>query len=288
MDRTAERTDLLRQLGEQAERLTESAEWQRWLDVASRFHHYSLNNQLLIMTQRPDATQVAGYKTWQSLGRQVAKGQHGIRILAPTGGPCRGCNGTGHHSADHSLTCGRCGGSGPWQSFTIVSVFDIASTEGEPLPEHEWPLLVDMPDERLWDHLAAVCESLGLRLATTSESTNGARGWYRPSDRSVTIVDSYPLASQARTLLHELAHSIDPGCDGEESTRAERELVAESVAYFVGKRLGLDMDACSAFYVASWHGNVAALGEIAHRVLTLAEQLEAAVTAAAGREAVAA
>jgi hypothetical protein len=167
-------------------------------------------------------------------------------------------------------------------------VFDIAQTDGDPLREHAWPILTDIPDKRLWDHLTAVCESFGLKLATTSESTNGARGWYRPSDRSVTIVDTYPLASMTRTLLHELAHSIDPGCHDEESTRAERELIAESVAYAVGKRLGLDMDACSTHYAASWGGSVAKLGEIAGRVLELAERLEAAVTAASAREAVAA
>jgi antirestriction protein ArdC len=147
-----------------------------------------------------------------------------------------------------------------------------------------------MPDERLWDHLAAVCEAFALTLEMTSESTNGARGWYRPSDRSVTVVDTYPLASRARTLLHELAHSLDPGChDGRDNTtRAERELVAESVAYVVGKRLGLEMDACSSLYVASWGGKPDELAKIAHRVLELAERLEAAVTAAATRAAVAA
>ena len=35
------------------------------------------------MLQRPDASQVAGYRTWQSLGRQVRKGEQGIQILAP-------------------------------------------------------------------------------------------------------------------------------------------------------------------------------------------------------------
>src|SRR5579862_367444 len=155
-ERNAQRSELLRQLGEQTERLTQSDEWRRWLDVASRFHTYSLNNQLLIMCQWPDATKVAGYKTWQSLRRQVRKGERGIRILAPMGGPCRSCSGSGHDPTDRSLTCGRCLGGGRWQSFTVVSVFDIAQTDGDPLPDVEWPILSDMPDERLWDHLASL------------------------------------------------------------------------------------------------------------------------------------
>jgi hypothetical protein len=121
-----------------------------------------------------------------------------------------------------------------------VSVFDVSQSAGDPLPEIGWPILAEMPDERRWDHLAGVCEAFGLKLDATSESANGARGWYQASDRSVTIVDTFPLASQARTLVHELAHSLDPGCHDERdaTSQEERELVAESVAYVVGKRLG--------------------------------------------------
>src|SRR5215213_6482530 len=58
-------------------------DWQRWLAVAARFHTYSFQNTVLILSQRPDATNVAGYQTWKTLGRQVSKGEKGIAILAP-------------------------------------------------------------------------------------------------------------------------------------------------------------------------------------------------------------
>src|SRR3954469_8921989 len=58
-------------------------DWQRWLAVAARFHTYSFQNTLLILSQRPDATNVAGYETWKRLRRQGSKGQKGIAILAP-------------------------------------------------------------------------------------------------------------------------------------------------------------------------------------------------------------
>ncbi|MGI8612710.1 MAG: ArdC family protein, partial [Nocardioidaceae bacterium] len=63
--------------------LHSGAQWRAWLDVAGRFHAYSFNNVLAISIQRPDATLVAGYQTWQTLGRQVGKGETGIQILAP-------------------------------------------------------------------------------------------------------------------------------------------------------------------------------------------------------------
>src|SRR5581483_10692184 len=57
--------------------------FRRWLDARQLFHDYSLNNTLLIVSQRPNASQVAGYRAWQAIGRQVRKGEKGITILAP-------------------------------------------------------------------------------------------------------------------------------------------------------------------------------------------------------------
>jgi DNA primase len=75
--------ELHSRLTDQIAQLTSGADWQAWLRVAARFHAYSFSNTLLIHAQRPDATRVAGYRAWQSLGRQVQKGQRGIQILAP-------------------------------------------------------------------------------------------------------------------------------------------------------------------------------------------------------------
>ena len=75
--------DLHAQLTSQIAELASGADWKAWLSVAARFHSYSFGNTMLILAQRPDATQVAGYRAWQSLGRQVEKGERGIQILAP-------------------------------------------------------------------------------------------------------------------------------------------------------------------------------------------------------------
>src|SRR4051794_10088513 len=74
---------LVKQLEEGVASIQNSDDFKRWLKVASRFHSYSVNNQLLILFQFPSAVRVAGYRTWQSLGRQVKKGAKGINILAP-------------------------------------------------------------------------------------------------------------------------------------------------------------------------------------------------------------
>src|SRR5439155_14162610 len=191
--RSEKRAQLLSQLGQQVETLKASEGWLAWLETAAKFHRYSVGNQLMILSQRPDATRVAGFQTWKSLGRQVRKGEKGLAIFAPMS-VRKVDDETGEEK--RSLF------------FKVVHVFDIAQTDGEALPALAWPVLADGP-EGLYDDLVGVAEHLGLTVATTDTSPSGARGWFDPSARRVTIVDAYPLASRARTLLHELAHALD-------------------------------------------------------------------------------
>src|SRR5450759_2505276 len=103
------------------ESLTSGEDWQRMLELASRFHRYSANNVFLIMLQSPDATRVAGYRTWQSLGRQVRKGEHGIRILAP----CK------YRRTEVDAETGVEMTYAGIRGFTTATVFDLAQTDGE-------------------------------------------------------------------------------------------------------------------------------------------------------------
>ena len=86
---------LHRELTDQVDALRDGAQWRRMLEVASRLHSYSLSNILLIDAQwtaryrhgevtEPTPGPVAGYRTWQALGRQVIHGQRGLAVIAPT------------------------------------------------------------------------------------------------------------------------------------------------------------------------------------------------------------
>jgi uncharacterized protein YjlB len=81
--RQAKRTEQREQVERATRALLSSNGWRAWAETRATFHEYSMGNCMLIAMQRPDATQVAGFKAWQSLGRQVRKGEHGIRIMAP-------------------------------------------------------------------------------------------------------------------------------------------------------------------------------------------------------------
>jgi len=251
---------LLSCLGEQVEALTKSESWQHWLDVASRFRTYSLHNQLLILAQRPAASRVAGYRAWQSMGRQVKRGETGIAILAPL---FRRVDEDAIDEPQARLV-----------GFRVVYVFDIAQTEGEPLPELMLPA-VSLADAGLIEQLVQVAARQDVTVEWIDQGPADVRGWWDAVRRRITLVTSYLLESQTRTLLHELAHVLDESFTV--GQRAERELVAESAAYLVGTRLGIDMGEASTVYVASWGGNTERIEALAQRTLDVAAVLEDAI-----------
>src|SRR5438132_828208 len=123
---TTKTDELLQQLTEGVEALTNSEEWLRYLDVQRRFHRYSFGNCLLIAFQNPDATQVAGFRRWRELDRQVRRGEKGIAILAPI---VRRLKVEDEVTGEEQTIV-----SAP-RAFRVVHVFDVSQTDGDELPE---------------------------------------------------------------------------------------------------------------------------------------------------------
>jgi hypothetical protein len=232
---TIERDCLLDALTEGIETLTTSERWRTHLEVQGRFHHYSFNNALLIGTQHPEATRVAGFATWKKLGRSVVKGERAIWILAPLiGRPTREPDGEERR---------------PIYGFRPVAVFDIAQTEGDPLPEVCRNL--EGEDPAAWfSGLHARAERLGFRV-DTAELPGRTNGDCNHGLRRIRIESRNHPVQRVKTLAHELAHAVlhenvaDP---------ALAELEAESTAFLVCRSLGLDSGEYSFGYVAGWAG----------------------------------
>lgn len=262
--------DARERLAEAVARMSDSETFAAWLRARATFHDYSFGNVCLIVSQCPDATQVAGYKAWQKLGRQVRKGEHGIRILAP----CR---------VKVAETDQAAGKSDAYRvvGFRCVSVFDVAQTDGEPLPELEYrPLEGDAPGGMvaLLDQVAA---DAGLRVEYRPTGIAGAHGYLRRSDSLIVIDAEQSPAMRAKVLAHELGHFFDPmltdAPDLYREHRGDCEAVAESVAYVVAHAFGYDAGPSAIGYVTAWtEGD-------AQRVTDLAERIDTAVAAIVGR-----
>jgi antirestriction protein ArdC len=236
-------TDVLDQLRQGVATLTSTGQWTRWLSIRRRFHHYSWGNTLLIMMQNPDATRVAGYHTWKSVGRQVRKGEHGISILAPIVSRLRVENEDG----DERVLVGR-----P-TAFRLARVFDVAQTDGEALPEVCSRLTGDDVNSRFLQ-LIKVAATLGysVEFSDLPGETNGDCTFVQ---KRIRVREGLEPAQCVKTLSHELAHAIlhsEADCDGQ--PRALAELEAESVAFVVCDDLGLDSSAYSFGYIATWAG----------------------------------
>lgn len=82
-DKKAALKEITEQLEKSIHEFMNGEKYKNFLNQMSKFHSYSLNNQILIAIQRPEATICASYSGWKSQGRQVKAGERGIKILCP-------------------------------------------------------------------------------------------------------------------------------------------------------------------------------------------------------------
>ncbi len=259
--------DSLDTLAQAVDDVRASETFKRYLAVQARFHHYSWHNTMLIAMQRPNATRVAGYRTWQGLGRQVCKGEHGIMIFAPR--PWKRETDDGEEE------------SGIY--FRAVHVFDVAQTDGQELPDVDVPT-VDVAADDLLAKLRSVAGKRGIAV-NLAKLSGGLFGVSKGG--TVDVDDSHATGQQAKTLAHELAHEALHKTDRTGLTRAVAELEAESVAYVMCAHAGLDVEVRASRYIALWDGDSKALRASLERIANTARALIDDVEAVASRKAVA-
>jgi len=218
---------------------------------------------VLIALQAPLATRVAGFRSWQSLGRQVRKGERGIAILAPcTYRPktTERAEPAAPAGMEPAATCSGgaapdAGGKKQVQGFRVVHVFALHQTEGTPLPDVAPALLTGQAPAGLWEDLAGQVSGYGYALERGD--CCGANGYTDPRRRVVRVRDDIDEAQAVKVLAHELGH-LECGHVKDLPTyltcRGRCEVEAESVAYVVAAAHGLDASGYTFAYVASWAG----------------------------------
>ena len=233
--------ELMKKLEEGMTEVFNSERYKDWLEVQKNFRNYSYANTMLILLQRPKARQVAGYKTWQKLGRQVNKGEKGIKIFAPNIRKVeKKDQETGEKVQKKEI-----------KGFFPVSLFDISQTSGEELPEIAQELEGDSDiAEYIYEKAKTIAEKDNLKVELYTEDERSSKGCYEPYNK-IGIKEA-SKDQQAKTIIHELTHHKT---HEQVESYQEGEIIAESVAYIVCSSYGLDTSEYSFEYVAAWASN---------------------------------
>ena len=274
--REARLEELHEKLTGAVEQLVTGEDWVRALSFAAKFRTRSFNNTLLIWAQHmqafdegrvsdPFPTYVAGYRQWQGLDRQVAKGQSGYMIFAPVTARFASANpsdplswrrlGPGEKLRVNEIERSRMVGAKP------AYVWDVSQTDGAPIPATPEPRLLEgQAPAGLWDGLAVQVRVAGFDLVRVPDESviRGANGVTDYVSKTASVRSNMSDASQVKTLAHELGHVLMHGPDNQEARqhRGIGEVEAESVALMIGAAHGMDTSLYTVPYVSGWAASV--------------------------------
>ena len=227
-----------------------------YLKAMARFHTYSFGNVMLIARQKPNATNVAGVRAWNSLGRFVKRGEKGILILAPMVSFGRSRQNQIATDIDTDNTADERKPEQQLYGFRAVYVFDISQTEGKDLPALT-EVKGDVSGYR--ERLVKFVGNCDITLEYSEELTN-AKGFSYGG--KITLRSGMEPAEEFSTLVHEVAHEmLHHGERRTLTTRTVRETEAEATAFVVCQAIGLDNGTSAEDYIRLWHGDAKLLQE---------------------------
>lgn len=241
--------------------LFQSESYAQYLQTMSRFHHYSVNNQVLIHMQKPDATLVAGFNKWKNqFGRNVIKGEHGIKIIAPT--PFKKKIEQEKLDPDTQLPMLDADGKIITEEKTIqipmykpVTVFDVSQTEGKPLPQLAHDLSGNVANYDVF--IEALRRSSPVPISVEVMG-GGMDGYFDLEHQDIAIRKGMSEVQTVSAVIHEMAHALlhnrakDPEEKTPELSRSTEEVQAESISYAVCAYYGIATGDNSFGYIASW------------------------------------
>lgn len=279
-DVKAWKAQLVAQAEQQILKLTDSDRFKQYLNTLAKFHHYSARNIDLIYAQNPQATQVAGFKQWQTaFNRTVNRGAKAIRIAAPIIKKLTPAEQKRLDTTDERAIVG----------YRYLPVFDVSQTSGEPVLSAK-----DFVKENLSDHQNVTSlynafkdylnQQTDLKVSEVPLATlNGAKGYFQPSTNEIVIGGDEPdNALKLKTLYHEYAHSQLHGLKSafKDRPRAYQETQAEAVAYVAMQNIGVDTGNYSLGYVATWakdkaviHSALSEIQQVSNKVIELSDGL---------------
>jgi len=257
-NRRQELKDITEKLEKGVSEIFTSEKYQELLNTMAKFPRYSLNNNLLIMMQKPDATLCQSYTGWNKMGRFVKRGEKGIRILAPA--PFKmereqnKLDDKGRAVLDQDGEPVKEKTEISVNAFKPVSTFDISQTDGEPLPEIGVSELAgEVKDYQTF--FDAICNASPVPVAFENIQF-GAKGYFHTEENRIAIKEGMSEIQNVKTVIHEMAHAKLHNLEAQQmkegkQSRNSKEVEAESVAYTVCQHYGIDTSDYSFAYVAT-------------------------------------
>ncbi len=223
----------------------------QYLAAMAKFHTYSFGNIMLIARQKPSASNVAGVRAWNSLGRFVRRGEKGILILAPlVGRKVKTVEEITRENGEEKNPQAQLYG------FRAVYVFDISQTEGKELPQLT-EVKGDVGGYR--ERLVKFVEAQSIELSY-SDKIGPAKGLSHGG--KITLLSGMQPAEEFSTLVHEIGHEmLHRGERRTLTTKTVHETEAEAVAFVVCQAIGLENGTSAADYIQVWHGDASLLRE---------------------------
>ena len=190
--------------------LFQSDKYAEYLRTMSRFHKYSVNNTMLIYMQRPDATLVAGFNKWRDqFGRNVMKGEKGIKIIAPT--PFKKKIEQEKRDPDTNLPMLDADGKVIIEEKEIkipmykpVTVFDVSQTDGKPLPQLASDLSGNVQNYDVFMEALRRSAPVPIEIVPIRD---GADGYFSLDNQKISIREGMSEVQTVSAVVHEIAHS---------------------------------------------------------------------------------
>ncbi len=254
--------ELTTKLDKGVEEILTSDRYKDYLKQMSKFHNYSYGNTLLIAFQNPEATLVAGYKTWQTaFNRNVNKGEKGITILAPCPYKIKkeieftNDKGEKEKKTEEVVI----------PKFRPVTVFDVSQTSGEPLKQFAEELKGEYKDYKKLFEAIKQCSNFEITFKPGTQE----KGSCSMIDKVISIKEGMSEVQTIKTLIHEVAHEKLHAESPEEISSNQKEVEAESVAFVVANYFGIDTSSYSFDYITSWQQKEKA--DVKHSLTTIQE-----------------
>lgn len=250
--------------------LFQSDRYTQYLRTMSRFHRYSVNNTMLIYMQKPDASLVAGFNKWRDqFSRNVRRGEHGIKIIAPT--PFKKRIEQEKLDPDTKIPMRDADGNIIMEEkeikipmYKVVSVFDVSQTDGKPLPTLANDLTGNVQQYAVFMEALRRSSPVPLAFEAMEPSMDG---YFIGNDQRIAIRTGMSEVQTVAAAVHEITHATLhnyeqarlAAAQGDETAeppkpkdRNTEEVEAESVSFSVCQYYGIQTGENSFGYIASW------------------------------------